>query len=437
MVNQNEKWRRKTVKRILCLCLSVMLIFSAFISAQAAGCWYYEKNGTHDFEQTNVGMPSCTTNGYYVIECRQCGYSETVITQYASGHTWGSPTYKEPTCTEKGYTKKECSICNEISIVYAPATGHNMKDVQVLESATCEKNGSMRTRCSKCSLESTRVIPKLSHVYGNWTIIVASTDHSMGQRAKSCVNCGKKEEESFYPEGTLYRGMSKNDEVKHLQLMLIDLNFLNDKADGIFGKNTENAVRKFQKYANLEQTGVAYPQTLRELEKIAEAENNPSPTPTSEPTATPTPTPSPTPVASPEPTLEYPPCCTLVVDEQGNEQVIHCEDHQMLIDTYRALIKNTNDDNRRLRLCEQQRSIWQAEIDSLFDRLLENATEEEKGEIAMAKAGFSVTLVGQENLWKLSYKNDPVAIAEKACELLIKQCSDLCALAFAVDADGE
>ena len=55
---------------------------------------------------------------------------------------------------------------------------------------------------------------------------------------------------------TLYNG-SRGDAVRRLQQALIDLGFLNDKADGIFGKKTEDAVRKFQRANNLEADGLA------------------------------------------------------------------------------------------------------------------------------------------------------------------------------------
>lgn len=52
----------------------------------------------------------------------------------------------------------------------------------------------------------------------------------------------------------LKRG-SRGQEVKTLQEMLIELGFLNDKADGIFGKKTEAAVKALQKYWGVNTTG--------------------------------------------------------------------------------------------------------------------------------------------------------------------------------------
>ena len=49
---------------------------------------------------------------------------------------------------------------------------------------------------------------------------------------------------------------SKGDEVKDMQQKLIDLGVLTGTADGAFGKKTEAAVKKLQKYWGLKQTGV-------------------------------------------------------------------------------------------------------------------------------------------------------------------------------------
>lgn len=48
----------------------------------------------------------------------------------------------------------------------------------------------------------------------------------------------------------------RNDTVKEIQNMLIHLSYLNGKADGDFGKKTEDAVIAFQRDNNLAQTGV-------------------------------------------------------------------------------------------------------------------------------------------------------------------------------------
>ena len=67
----------------------------------------------------------------------------------------------------------------------------------------------------------------------------------------------------------LSRG-SKGEDVKTLQSMLIDLGFLNDKADGIFGKNTQAAVKAIQRYWGVEETGVADEGVINDLEILWE-----------------------------------------------------------------------------------------------------------------------------------------------------------------------
>ena len=53
----------------------------------------------------------------------------------------------------------------------------------------------------------------------------------------------------------LRRG-DRGEEVRELQQMLWDTGFIFEEPDGVFGGNTEKAVKWFQKYALLEQTGV-------------------------------------------------------------------------------------------------------------------------------------------------------------------------------------
>lgn len=62
----------------------------------------------------------------------------------------------------------------------------------------------------------------------------------------------------------LRRG-DRGEEVRELQQMLWDTGFIFEEPDGVFGGNTEKAVKWFQKYALLEQTGVADDRTIDSL----------------------------------------------------------------------------------------------------------------------------------------------------------------------------
>lgn len=64
-----------------------------------------------------------------------------------------------------------------------------------------------------------------------------------------------------YEDSTLYNGC-RGDSVRTMQEALISLGYLKGTADGIFGNNTENAVRKFQKKNKLTPDGLAGEKTL-------------------------------------------------------------------------------------------------------------------------------------------------------------------------------
>ena len=61
---------------------------------------------------------------------------------------------------------------------------------------------------------------------------------------------------------------SRGEDVKQLQQMMIDLGVLNDKADGIFGKKTEAAVKALQRYRGTKQNGRADQAFLDDLNDL-------------------------------------------------------------------------------------------------------------------------------------------------------------------------
>lgn len=171
----------------------------------------------------------------------------------------------------------------------------------------------------------------------------------MGSR--SCTICAYIHSEDYYPYGTLYCGMGKNDDVAALQRKLIDLKFLKDRADGIFGKKTEQAVRDYQKWAGFEVTGVAYPQTLNAVGSSWEEKMAPSVAPTPEPTEAP---------------VEYPPCCTYAADESGAAHAEYCALHASIHQASEQLLAEARTDAAAANAWRITRSMWSAELDSLY-----------------------------------------------------------------------
>lgn len=78
-----------------------------------------------------------------------------------------------------------------------------------------------------------------------------------------------------YESTTLYNGC-RGDAVHEIQQALIDLGFLKGYADGIFGKNTENAVRRFQKKYKLTVDGLAGSRTQSLIMSKASAQSGSS-----------------------------------------------------------------------------------------------------------------------------------------------------------------
>lgn len=81
----------------------------------------------------------------------------------------------------------------------------------------------------------------------------------------SCVSAVVVSYELLFKETAVYattRYGSRGDEVKTLQKKLKELGYYNDSVDGIYGKNTQTAVKKFQKNVGISSDGIAGPTTL-------------------------------------------------------------------------------------------------------------------------------------------------------------------------------
>ena len=322
------------MKRTFCLlcCFVLLIVFSA--SAAYSECWYEDQNGTHDFEQVDVRKVTCTEDGYYILECRQCGKNVREITEKAIGHKWqkvDSESYP-PTCTQGGMTTYVCDNCSQIRTESVNALGHDMYDEAVVRSPTCEIEGRMSIRCSRCGYSDVRDIPRIDHQYGAWSVTVPATDHSMGTRQSVCIECGDAQTENYFPDGTLTRG-SKGEAVRSLQQMLLDLGILRDVADGVFGAKTELAVKDYQTTAGFNSDGIAWPQTLAQLTLdwqtamgYASAPSIPEPAETAAPRT----------------------ACGFYQDENGAAYIQHCTYHQGIIDIAATLLFPSNGTRRTI-----------------------------------------------------------------------------------------
>ena len=383
------------IMRVLLLCL-MLLVLS--VTAALAECH-------HTYDMIDVKKVTCESDGYYLLKCNDCGHTVKEITDKAYGHDWAYVTGQEADCTEDGFKRYMCGNCGETRIETVNAPGHKWKDSHVLEEATCKKAGSMRTICEVCGLSGTRVIEKC-HKYGEWTITEEATDHSKGTRTRTCRLCKKKQTEEYYPEGTLYKDIKgHSDEVKDLQQKLTDLDCLNDKVDGKFGKKTQAAVKAFQKANGLAADGIAWPQTLSALDAAWNAEFG-------------------------VPEDAYAPCCGfLEIDENGKQYWETCEVHANIC---MHAADELPEDASEADIANAYAVAWQTELERLYQLWLENCVPEDQPMVINHKTMFLGYLNSQQMLWNTQLGEGSIHVLDRVNEMLMYQCFTLCEVTYAL-----
>lgn len=201
----------------------------------------------------------------------------------------------------------------------------------------------------------------------------------------------------------LRRGDS-GEEVRALQQMLWETGFIFEEPDGVFGKNTETAVKWFQEYALLEQTGVVDDRTLDSLyacwlQIMDESDGYASGDDTDQQT--------------PGYGIEgdYPAYCHRYTTNEGDEHIELCGRHAQL------------DEDTTLPALEK----WTNELNALYDEWLELYLEEDRAAIATSRTFFTLWLEQQAAALKQQGAAD---VDERIVTLLRNQCVDLCERTF-------
>jgi len=262
----------------------------------------------HDYGHWIVTLePTCTEEGSRIHYCRVCGRHSTGKIEKLP-HPYGSwETVREATDRSMGTEMHACTVCGhrETRDFYPAGTLYyqteNLTAVKALQQFLTEKglldsrldgDYGKRTReaveayqrmmgyeatgiaypqtltavfCTEEGKDGATVMTNNPHVYGDWAIITEAPSNAPGLRSHACLYCGYACEETYNPAGTLYPGMDKCDEVKELQQLLIEKKIIKTIADGDYGKRTQEGVKAFQRMAGLEETGIAYPETIEAL----------------------------------------------------------------------------------------------------------------------------------------------------------------------------
>ncbi len=165
----------------------------------------YNGNYTDKAAHTYVAATTsatCTSQGYTTYTCSKCG--DSYVGNYTSktSHTYRS-VVTAPTCTARGYTTYTCTRCGySYKSNYTAATGHTYETMVV--DATCTEQGYTIYTCSVCGYsyndDYTETIP---HSYQSTYIAPSCTEG--GYMEYTCVNCGDKyTDETTLPTGHTY-----------------------------------------------------------------------------------------------------------------------------------------------------------------------------------------------------------------------------------------
>ena len=214
----------------------------------------------------------------------------------------------------------------------------------------------------------------------------------------------------------LRRGDS-GEEVTALQQMLWDTGFIFEEPDGVFGRNTEKAVKWFQEYANLEQSGIVDDRTLDSLYacwlQIMEENGYAVPDDEMEPqTAGFVPGYNPYGDDYGDSYGDYPAYCHRYTTDAGDEHVELCSFHAQLAA------------NQSLPGLEK----WTNELNDLYKEWIDLSMEKDRAAVASSQAFFTLWLEQQRIVLEQQGGEN---VDDHIEALLRNQCVELCERVYA------
>lgn len=213
-----------------------------------------------------------------------------------------------------------------------------------------------------------------------------------------------------YPEGVLYRGIKGHkDEVEGLQYYLFYLGYLGDDidaVDGIFGKDTEAAVKAYQEAKGLYPDGVVWPETQTQLDADWEIGLEPQ---------------------GGENDYEEPVLyCYVERYANGTQSVVLCSRHmQIHAEAADAVRLAGPDDEDIIEGLQIGITFWMEEMKSLYQQWADLRPEYAQ-QITTHQEAFMDYYRAQLAVWNAHFGSPSMAALEKAMEMLAEHCSDLC-----------
>ena len=244
-----------------------ILLASLLIAALCMSCAVADETAhSCTWKEVTRVDSTCYALGLIYYECSDPACNKTQTTSIANkDHKWKVYYSVESTCTEKGYTVYMCDVCAKETTDSLPLADHRYGSWTVTQEPTCVEKGVKNAYCRECGRKGTSYIAKTPHPFDDWKVTLQPTDCTSGVREHTCTYCALTEKVEFYPDGTLYQGMPKNDSVRALQQYLIDNGYLVSRVDGDYGKKTTQGVKNYQQAMGYTPSGIAYPQTLKNI----------------------------------------------------------------------------------------------------------------------------------------------------------------------------
>ena len=212
----------------------------------------------------------------------------------------------------------------------------------------------------------------------------------------------------------LRRGDS-GEEVTALQQMLWDTGFIFEEPDGVFGRNTEKAVKWFQEYASLEQSGIVDDRTLDSLYacwlRIMEENGYTVPDDEMEPQTAGF-VPGYNPYGDGDDYGDYPAYCHRYTTDSGDEHVEMCGFHAQLAA------------NQSLPGLEK----WTNELNDLYKEWIDLSMEKDRAAVASSQAFFTLWLEQQRIVLEQQGGEN---VDDHIEALLRNQCVELCERVYA------
>lgn len=137
---------------------------------------------------SKIIAPTCTSMGYTVYTCHDCGDTYTGDYTDKAEHDY-KKTVTAPTCTSHGYTTYSCKNCDDEYVSdYTEKLAHNYKED--ITHPTCTSMGFSTFTCADCGDSYVgNYTDMLEHNYNKETVEPTCTEH--GYAVYTCPDCGK------------------------------------------------------------------------------------------------------------------------------------------------------------------------------------------------------------------------------------------------------